>query len=215
MERWQPQSRKRFSLLVLISLALHSPLFIYFHEPTVIPSATSSTTLAVRINTRKTATETEPAPEPTRSEPRHRPEKNRSESVVEQKQIQHNESGTPKSLDETTRKNEQNQPAEPISSPGTNKALVQHRLQLELKNHFYYPRLARRQGYQGMVTLGFKLHQQGRITDIQILSSSGHRILDIAAKDAVNRMAVGWANTLLKDSSMKIKLPIQYILTEG
>lgn len=231
-ERWQPQSRRRLALLLPVSLALHLPLLAYFTAPVILPVADSAPSLSVRIAAsrahNRSATEPgvksvsrqntlpEPGPEPAKHEPEAPSRQPDTDSHRGQSQVRSGNRDTPeKNLDRQEKKltnpPTDQRPAEPI----TDKALVQQRLQQEMPNHFYYPRLARRQGYQGTVTLGIELHRQGYIADIQILQSSGYRILDLAAREAASRMAVGWASELLHEPSVKIKLPVQYILTES
>lgn len=232
MERWQQQSQQRFAILVLVSLALHTPLLMTFNQSTILPVTNSATSISVEIVS-KTRTDTlESTPELTKSrnlktqhtKPQPRPKSSTNvakqnsqpqQNTIKQaeKAEQHQTSNTKNDHEEQQRKTKV--ASQPTKDSTANKAQVIHRLKQEVSNYFYYPRLARRQGYEGTVTLRFELHRQGYIADIRVLESSGHHILDLAAKDAVSRMAVGWANSLIHEPSMQIELPIQYILTEG
>ncbi|MDY6978531.1 MAG: TonB family protein [Pseudomonadota bacterium] len=232
LERWQPQSQQRLALLLPLSLALHLPLLAYFSAPMILPVADSPASLSVRIVASSTdhQDKTEPAmksesqenrlpqpePEPAKYQPIFTSGHAGSTSHDKIKQVRSETVTTPEKHQDHQQTNRNSSQAEPVQAePITNRAQVEQRLQQEMPNHFYYPRLARRQGYQGTVTLGIELHRQGYITEIQILKSSGYRILDLAAREAASRMAVGWASQLLHEPSMKIKLPVQYILTEG
>ncbi|MDZ7663649.1 TonB family protein [Thiohalophilus sp.] len=232
VERWQPQSRQRLVLLLPLSLALHLPLLAYFTAPVILPVADSAPGMSVRIAASATHNRTaddseaktvarqkmpsETEPEPVNHKPEPTPEQQDKDSQKKEQQRQSETIKTPDQKQNRQIKKTETLHAEPTpAEPTTDRALVQQRLQQEMPNHFYYPRLARRQGYQGTVTLGIELHRQGYIAEIQILKSSGYRILDLAARDAASRMAVGWANQLVHEPSVKIKLPIQYILTEG
>lgn len=94
------------------------------------------------------------------------------------------------------------------------------RLQLELKQYFYYPRLAQRQNIQGTVILGFAINLQGTLTNIRIVKSSGFAVLDIAAEDALQKLhQLDWdqdrdRHYLQRDNS-NIRLPVIYRLTES
>jgi protein TonB len=46
--------------------------------------------------------------------------------------------------------------------------------------HLYYPDAAVEQGQQGMVTIDFTVHRDGRVTDVHLLSGSGSPFLDQA-----------------------------------
>ena len=65
------------------------------------------------------------------------------------------------------------------------KAYVISHIHYELKNHFRYPMLARRNGWQGKVLLGLSVNSQGSIENAHIKVSSGHRILDNSALKAL------------------------------
>lgn len=61
-------------------------------------------------------------------------------------------------------------------------------LQQTLANHFSYPLLARRRGWQGEVVLSFRLEADGRILDARIARSSGYGVLDHAALSALGKV---------------------------
>lgn len=62
------------------------------------------------------------------------------------------------------------------------------RIRLALADHFRYPLQARRLGWQGEVVLAFRLEADGRILDARIARSSGYRVLDRAALDALDKV---------------------------
>lgn len=86
-----------------------------------------------------------------------------------------------------------------------------------LAKHFIYPGLAQRRGWQGVVTLAFRISPQGLIEDIRIAASSGHGVLDRAAFEALGRVGavdheavgVAWREPL------QMQLPVIYALIEG
>jgi periplasmic protein TonB len=50
-----------------------------------------------------------------------------------------------------------------------------------------YPRLARRRNYQGTVLLDVRVSVQGRVAELKVARSSGYRLLDQSALNAVRR----------------------------
>lgn len=57
-----------------------------------------------------------------------------------------------------------------------------------IKRHQRYPEASRRQGTEGIATIGFILQGDGRIVRVQVVQSSDDRELDRAAIDAINRL---------------------------
>lgn len=99
------------------------------------------------------------------------------------------------------------------AAKGTNDAELQENLRVTLQqaltDHFRYPLLARRRGWQGEVLLSFRLETDGRILDAQIARSSGYGVLDqaaLAALGKVKQLAPGIAH------SLTMQLPVIYRL---
>lgn len=90
------------------------------------------------------------------------------------------------------------------------------RLQHDLKQYFYYPRLARQENIQGAVILGFAINLQGEIKNIHLVKSSGFAILDNAAEDALRQLdQLNWGQDYLHRDNRHIELPVIYKLTES
>lgn len=53
----------------------------------------------------------------------------------------------------------------------------------------HYPTVARRKGWHGKVAISFVITTDGSVGDLQVLSSSGHPLLDEQALDAIRRSA--------------------------
>jgi protein TonB len=51
--------------------------------------------------------------------------------------------------------------------------------------HVSYPDRARRMGWEGRVVLSFMVLEGGSVQDVKVTESSGHRVLDENARDAV------------------------------
>jgi protein TonB len=76
----------------------------------------------------------------------------------------------------------------------------------------HYPRVARRRGYSGTVVVQVLVNRSGRAEEVQLASSSGHRILDKAALSAVSewRFEPGTKNGI--PVSMRVKVPVRFSL---
>ncbi len=82
----------------------------------------------------------------------------------------------------------------------------------KINPHPSYPKVARRRGYEGRVVLEVLVMKTGRVGDIRIFRSSGHRRLDRAAQDGVKkwRFEPGTRNGI--PVGMKVKVPIRFKL---
>lgn len=90
------------------------------------------------------------------------------------------------------------------------------RLRQDLKQYFYYPRLARQKNIQGAVILGFAINLQGKIKNIHLVKSSGFAILDNAAEDALRQLnRLSWEQDYLQRNNRHLELPVIYKLTES
>jgi len=63
-------------------------------------------------------------------------------------------------------------------------------LYAELKHYFVYPAIARRHGWQGRVEISLQLDSAGRLTDLQLVRSSGYAILDSNAIETLQRIGI-------------------------
>jgi protein TonB len=55
----------------------------------------------------------------------------------------------------------------------------------QVLNKLHYPRMARKKGWYGKLVLGFILCTDGSVEDLEVVESSGHKVLDLAALQAV------------------------------
>lgn len=74
------------------------------------------------------------------------------------------------------------------STRATNGNETRHQLQQALAPHFNYPRLARKRGWQGTVEVGLHIATDGRLSNIHIMQSSGHHLLDHAALKSLQQL---------------------------
>lgn len=80
-----------------------------------------------------------------------------------------------------------------------------------LKGHFRYPPVAVRRGWEGEVRLAFRVTAEGEIRDIEVARGSGHRMLDDAAREALQRVA----RLKAPGHDVKLELPVHFRLREG
>jgi protein TonB len=75
-----------------------------------------------------------------------------------------------------------------------------------------YPRMARRRGLEGVVTIEALIDSNGKVVELRIFSSSGHRILNKSAMKAVR----GWRFTPGtvggRRQQMRVKVPVRFQL---
>ncbi|MEN7537048.1 energy transducer TonB [Aurantiacibacter flavus] len=76
-----------------------------------------------------------------------------------------------------------------------------------------YPREARRVGQEGTPSVRFTVDRRGRVSNVSIVRSSGHQLLDDATVELVQRTAPfpAMPRSMQRDS-MTITLPIEYSL---
>lgn len=83
----------------------------------------------------------------------------------------------------------------------------------ELAEHFRYPRLARSRGWEGQVVLTFRVHPDGRLSDVRVRESSGRAILDEAALQALRSVGrIPGVAERAPESTISLTLPVTYRL---
>lgn len=89
-------------------------------------------------------------------------------------------------------------------------------LQDRISNHFVYPRLARRNGWEGKVILRVDIESDGIISNIRLLSSSGYAILDESAIEALAQVhSITRLPKYTGTLSLYVDVPIIYHLKQG
>jgi TonB family protein len=71
-----------------------------------------------------------------------------------------------------------------------------------------YPPLARRRGLEGTVRIGFSINPEGKPWDIEVIESSGHKVLDAATLTVVKRAAP------FPYTDRRIEVPVSYRLRD-
>jgi len=96
------------------------------------------------------------------------------------------------------------------------KAYVISRINYKIRNNFKYPQLARKNGWEGKVLLSLFVNSEGTIENAHIKTSSGYRILDKSALNALLKVKhipriKNWFNI----SYSEIIIPVIYQLQKG
>lgn len=94
---------------------------------------------------------------------------------------------------------------------------VRDRLRDAVETYFYYPPLARRRGWEGEVVVGIRVEGDGRLSTVDVVSSSGYRVLDAAAIDSIRRMARLQMNSVdwLPEGGVEVEMPVLYRLIDA
>ena len=104
-------------------------------------------------------------------------------------------------------------PSKEERPPGPSMGEIQEALPLYRENPPpKYPILARRRGYEGTVVLRVLVDVQGKVKTLQIVESSGHRILDRAALAAVKKWGFEPGSRGKEKVGMWVKVPIKFQL---
>lgn len=77
-----------------------------------------------------------------------------------------------------------------------------------------YPNIARQRGYEGMVILRVQVLANGNPSDIEIIESSGHRILDEAAYNAVEKWKFKPATRGGRSIQSWVEIPVRFKLED-
>ena len=78
-----------------------------------------------------------------------------------------------------------------------------------------YPNIARRKGWQGIVTLELHIEPDGRISRLHIDRTSGYPVLDEAAIKSLQLASIPQAEQWLHGRSMDLLVPVEYRLGGG
>ena len=90
---------------------------------------------------------------------------------------------------------------------------LRQQLQTRLSEHFEYPFIARRRGYQGTVTLSFRIQANGTLDNIRIAKSSGYGILDRSALKALRQVRrLDNMQQWLEGGGLEMQIPVHYRL---
>ena len=94
--------------------------------------------------------------------------------------------------------------------------LLQASLGEKLSEYFYYPRIARKRGWQGQVKLRLRIEGNGHLSNIQLHRSSGYLSLDNAALNSLQKAAyLPDAKSWLQGMHYDIVVPVEYHLIDS
>lgn len=163
----------KLSYAIIFSLLGHGILFMSW--PDAVNFAVSSTHASFQVTLLQQQTEKKP-----------RQKNKNTQAKIKSSENQQKPALLQKIISSSLRKK---QTVETIKQPDfDSKAYVISRINYEIKNHFRYPILARRNGWQGKVILGLSVNSQGNIENAHIKVGSGYRILDKSALNALNKV---------------------------
>lgn len=119
-------------------------------------------------------------------------------------------------VDETQQTTEVDKRAKPRTSSLSVSERISAALQNRLAEAFDYPWLARKRGWQGMVTLSLHVAEDGELSDWKVVRTSGYRLLDRSALQAAQRIGrLPQAEQLLDGQSLNLSIPVRYHLLDG
>jgi len=101
---------------------------------------------------------------------------------------------------------------EPVHPQDTDRHLRDSIMQL-ITQALTYPAIARRKGWQGVVTLQLHIEADGSISALQLDETSGYAVLDTAAIECLHRASVPNAAQWLQGQAADIIVPVEYRLT--
>ena len=78
-----------------------------------------------------------------------------------------------------------------------------------------YPAIARRKGWQGVVTLELHIESNGLISDLQVSETSGYAALDQAAIKSLQLASIPGAWQWLHGRSIDMLIPVEYRLLDS
>lgn len=89
-------------------------------------------------------------------------------------------------------------------------------LQSKLAESFEYPWLARKRGWQGLVTLSLHIEPDGMLSQWKVARTSGYSLLDHSALQAAKRIVrLPQADRLLNGRSLTLSVPVRYRLVDS
>lgn len=87
------------------------------------------------------------------------------------------------------------------------------KLRSSLSRHLVYPPLARKQGWQGVVTVGLRVETDGMLQKIRLRKSSGYHLLDSSAIASLRKIRKLDTEERYSNQSHNLTLRVVYQLT--
>lgn len=208
------QQHVQLGLFVGVSLLLHA-LFLLQYRDTDISLAAQTEQLAgemLRVSLRQEPTHAQQTP-PARATPAHDPAPEQAPGT--ETTAAHEQTTTPTVLPDAHIARHADNDITPVNSSEA-RAEVLSRVRENFAQHFYYPMLARRHGWQGQVLLGFSVAANGSIHDVRVQRGSGYSVLDESAQSTLNRIKqLHQVQHWLGGATMQLQLSVVYRLQGG
>ncbi len=206
------KTKKNILVFVAVSLLLHAALFITIAPQDIILPANTGNIISLTISANKLP-DTKLAQSPTPKEPianKVAPTKPQKNKITDKKQLliaKENYTKPQKPAFVT-------QPVQKVPSTLSQTRIISL-LKDKFKQHFYYPKIAQRQNWQGKVLLVFDINTHGLIKNITVQQSSGYSILDNAAMRALTKVSTIPQSWIKSEYYSNLKLTVKYRLEES
>lgn len=93
---------------------------------------------------------------------------------------------------------------------------IESLIRTRFAEHFIYPPMAQHRGWQGEVVLAFRIGTDGTISQLQVVRSSGHAILDEAALATMRRLGrIEFSPGVVLHRVLELRMPVIYQLARG
>jgi len=196
------KTQNNIFIFVAVSILLHVVLFMQIAPKDIILPANAGNIISITISENKVAS-TKP-----------------TISLVTKKQVTDSKLVLIAKKNRVQKKNQatstptSTQAPQQISSAASQTKIISL-LRDKLKQHFYYPKIAQRQNWQGKVLLVFDINTHGLIKNITVKQSSGYSILDDAALNSLTKVAAIPPSWIKSGYYSSLKLTVKYRLEES
>ncbi len=197
-------------VFLAVSLLLHAVLFIKITPQEIILPADTGNIISITISS-STAKNTKPAPiQAIKKSVQNKLAMENKEKVTNKQQLQ-------KITKNITKEQSHLLPttAPQQTANTTSQTQIISLLKDKIKQHFYYPKMAQRQNWQGKVLLVFDINTHGLIKNITVKQSSGYSILDNAAMTSLTKVSKIPQNWIKSEYYSSLKLTVKYRLEES
>jgi len=93
---------------------------------------------------------------------------------------------------------------------------AQREVEVHFRDRFRYPRIARQRGWEGRVVLGLRVQADGRISDVEVIESSGRAVLDEDARQTlIHIQRIPELGARLQSGPLELEVPVTYRLQPG
>ena len=207
------KTKNNIIIFVAISLLLHVILFTKITPQEIILPADTGNIISITISPDAIANSKSLLAAATKKEPA---KKKLQQTKPVEKKLDYKKP-VPQAAENTAQKQNPplNKPAMLQTASATPQTQIISLLKDKIKQHFYYPKIAQRQNWQGKVLLVFDINTHGLIKNITVKQSSGYSVLDNAAMNSLTKVTAippGWIKSEYYSS---LKLTVKYRLEEG